>query len=142
MDTGINPVRVWGAAGPSLNLVGNGGLHATAWDLHRWIDALDGGRLLPTTLRAAQKAPCVCMGVDDDGTCSDHYGFGWHVWSLPNGTRVMMHNGSDAGYYAEVRRIPARRVIVIVMSNRASPLAERMAARLMAHALRFAPAAP
>lgn len=142
MDTGINPVRVWGAAGPSWNLVGNGGLHATAWDLHRWIDALDGGRLLPTTLRASQEAPHVCMGVDDDGTCSDHYGFGWHVWSLPNGTRVMMHNGSDAGYYAEVRRIPERRVIVIVMSNRASPLAERMAARLMAHALRFAPAAP
>ncbi len=139
VDTGLNPIRVWGAAGPSWNIVGNGGLHATAWDLHRWIVALDRGRLIPTTVRAAQEAPYACMGVDDNGTCSDHYGDGWHIWSLPNGTRVMMHNGSDGGYYAEVRRVPGRRVSLIVMSNRASPLAERMAARLMAHALRFAP---
>ncbi|MBA3578375.1 MAG: beta-lactamase family protein [Gemmatimonadaceae bacterium] len=139
VDTGINPRRVWGAAGPSWNVVGNGGLHATAWDLHRWIATLDGGRLLPAIARAAQEAPYACMGVDDSGTCSDHYGYGWHLWSLPNETRVMMHNGSDGGYYAEVRRVPGRRVNLIVMSNRASPLAERIAARLMAHALRFAP---
>ncbi len=138
-DTGINPVRVWGDSGPSWNLVGNGALHATAWDLYRLIVALDGDLLLSPSLRAAQETSYACMGVDDSGACSDHYGYGWHIWSLEDSTRVLMHNGSDGGYYAEVRRLPGRGVNVIIMSNRASPLAERMAGRLMAHSLRFAP---
>jgi CubicO group peptidase (beta-lactamase class C family) len=92
-----------------------GGLYSTVGDLHRWQQALYGGRLLkPESLEKMQTA-----GKGD-------YGFGISV-TRQAGQRVFDHTGRIKGFVTRLAYYPEARISVAVLSNNDGSQADRMA---------------
>ena len=92
-------------------VLGDGGIYSSADDWEKWDAALSDDRLLrPDSLRLAFTA---ATATDDPSIA---YGFGWritqeHVW----------HSGESIGFRNAVVRFPARRLTVLVLTNRDEP---------------------
>ena len=85
----------------SWHLVGNGGIHSTVGDLHRWILGLRGGKVLsPESLKLlfARHA--------DEGSGDSFYGYGWVSFDLSNGETMIGHNGGNGYFFADVNLFP------------------------------------
>ena len=89
----------------------SGAFSSTVVDLTKWALALDGDRLLRAPTRSAMwtRAPLT------DGTTTN-YGFGWVIDSADGRARIH-HGGSLPGFRAELMRIPADRLTIIVLTN-------------------------
>jgi CubicO group peptidase (beta-lactamase class C family) len=112
--------------GPFWNLIGNGGLHSTVWDMYRWHVALAGDDVLSHDAKAKAFAPHVLEGDDPNSA----YGYGWGVLRTARGTRVVMHNGSDGTFTFDFRRYLDDDVLIIVFSNVQGQSAGRLSSRL------------
>lgn len=109
------------ADGPSWNMRGAGGMLSTLDDLLAWSRALDGDAVLSAEARARLWTPHVPTGPGG----REHYGYGWVIARTSRGTGVVWHNGSNGVYYAEMRRYPDERTLVIAAGNVAEASAER-----------------
>ncbi len=85
-----------------------GGLYATAHDLLRWEQALDGDKIL----REESKRRMFTPGLQN-------YGYGWMIVEL-KGHRVIAHAGGIDGFTSHLARYPDDRVTVIVLCNNES----------------------
>lgn len=99
--------------GPYWALRANGGIHTTAWDMLRWSRALLEGRALSAASRELLWAPHVREG---EGAPS-HYGYGWVAMELPDGTRVVTHNGGNRIFFADLGLLPDHGVTLFLMTN-------------------------
>ena len=119
--------------GPWWVLRANGGVHATAWDMLRWAEALLGGRVLAPESMTKLWTPWVSEGGDT------HYGYGWVVADVA-GTRVLTHNGGNGIHFADLAIVPASHTVVFLQSNVIADtpvgqrLLEQIGARLLAQA--------
>lgn len=98
--------------GPCWNLRGNGGIHAAARDMLRWVAALEGNEILP----AAQREKLVHPWVDEGGGRS-HYGYGWVVSTSPRGRKRVEHNGGNGVFSADLVRYVDDGVVLFVASS-------------------------
>lgn len=87
----------------SWHLVGNGGIHSTVGDLHRWIVALRGGQVLSQKSLDLLFAPHA-----DEGGGDSFYGYGWVRFDLPSGETMIGHNGGNGYFFADVNLFPDR----------------------------------
>jgi CubicO group peptidase (beta-lactamase class C family) len=100
----------------------DGGAHATAADLVRFVDALRGGELLPKKWTTEFLSPQVLHHADEDAgageTAELAYGFGLEFEVTPAGElRSFYKDGINPGASAIVRFYPATGLTVAVVSN-------------------------
>jgi len=104
-------------------VLGDGGIYSSIEDLSRWEKELSSPRLLrPETLAQAMSAttPARPLREDRDAAEADAglgYGFGWFV-GAHRGLPVVWHGGSTRGFRTHILRVPARRLSVILLTNR------------------------
>jgi len=101
---------------------GDGGAHSTAPDLHRFWQALTGGRMLPAELVAIATAPV----TPDTG---DGVGYGRGIW-LDDGDLVL--SGGDHGVTAVSRHDPRTGTTVTGLANIEAPTFGRVKALMAA----------
>lgn len=108
--------RAWGTSLERVRPLGedfwelkaNGGIHASASDMHRWFRALMKGDLIPEEWRRHLFEPYVSRG---EGV---FYGYGWNV--RPE-TGQISHGGSNDVYFAFWLWRPDEDVFVFVATN-------------------------
>ncbi len=96
--------------GPYWALRANGGVHATAYDMLRWAEALLDGRVLAAASMDKLWAPHVKEPGDT------HYGYGWSIAEF-GGTKVVTHNGGNGIHFADFAIVPAARTVVFLQNN-------------------------
>lgn len=109
-------------------VLGDGGIYASIDALAKWDAALHDDRLLSAASREA--AFTVHTPIDDE-TDVDGYGYGWRVHDGPDG-RLLWHSGETIGFRNVILRWPARRMTVVVLSNRNDPEPYPLALRIAA----------
>ena len=94
-------------------VLGDGGIYSTIEDLARWDAALYDDRLLSSASRALAFAPHVSV-VGEGYEAS--YGFGWRITG-----ETLWHSGETIGFRNVIVRWPARRLTVVLLTNRNDP---------------------
>ena len=89
--------------GFSWHLVGNGGIHSTVGDMARWVKALREGEVL-----SAESLDALFGKHVDEGYGDSYYGYGWVTFHLPNGERMIGHNGGNGFFFADLNFFPDR----------------------------------
>jgi len=97
--------------GPWWVLRANGGVHAPAWDMLRWAEALRRGRVLSAASMEKLWHPWV-----DEGGGESFYGYGWVVMDYA-GTRVVTHNGGNGIHFADLAIVPSARLVIFLQTN-------------------------
>ena len=126
-----------------LNLVGTGGVYATASDLAAFGGALIGTKLLRQSSLNAMAAPEYDRGIwpDTDAPDALRYGLGWDAveW-LPfsqSGIQALVKGGDTLRYHAGLVVIPEYHMAAAVLSSGgASTYNEMTAAQMLAAALK------
>jgi CubicO group peptidase (beta-lactamase class C family) len=120
LAVGYENGRRWGTVlghpmlkdGPSWHLRANGGIHSTAREMVRWVQALRTGAVLSAASREQLFAPHV-----DEGAGDSWYGYGWVTFQRPDGKRFLAHNGGNGIFSADCRLYPDDGVTLFVASN-------------------------
>jgi CubicO group peptidase (beta-lactamase class C family) len=97
--------------GPYWVLRANGGVHSTVYDMLRWAEALRTGHALKPASLEKLWTPYV---ADPEGS---HYGYGWTIRSLPDGTKFVAHSGSNGIHYADFAIVPSSGIVVFLQTN-------------------------
>ncbi len=105
---------------PTSAVLGDGGIYSSIDDLAKWEAALHDDRLLSAESRRLAFAPHVA--TDDPAV---HYGYGWRVTG-----DTLWHSGETIGFRNVVVRWPARRLAVVVLTNRDDPEPYGLALRI------------
>jgi CubicO group peptidase (beta-lactamase class C family) len=87
----------WGGHEPFWNLIGNGGLVATAEDFIQFRQLVAAGRIVPAELVAQSQVGHIAE--DEEGT--SFYGYGIVVQDVPELGRVYWHDGGNDVFSAE-----------------------------------------
>jgi CubicO group peptidase (beta-lactamase class C family) len=88
--------------GFSWHLVGNGGIHSTARDMHRWLRSLRTQEILSDDSTAKLFGRHVAEGGDS------FYGYGWVTFDLPTGETMVGHNGGNGYLFEDLNFFPHR----------------------------------
>ncbi|HKG91005.1 MAG TPA: serine hydrolase domain-containing protein [Gemmatimonadaceae bacterium] len=113
-------------------VLGDGGVYSSVHDLARWDRALDaGGPAGAAELHEAWTAAALA-----DGTTRTRYGFGWFVDpdslappGRPNAIRLF-HHGETRGFTNAILKYPARRLTVVLLTNRTGGAPSAMVERI------------
>ena len=97
--------------------VPNGGIYSTVGDLGRFIAGVT-GTAGPEILSAATRAEVLRVQTPEDPRSG--YGLGFQVQTLEDGTRLIGHGGSVAGYTAHLLFEPTTGIGVVLLRNYAS----------------------
>jgi CubicO group peptidase (beta-lactamase class C family) len=89
-----------------------GGFYSTSEDLYRWDQALYTEQLVSQELLHLMFTPHVKI-LDSDLS----YGYGWVVGEM-NNHQAVAHSGRIEGFATDIKRYPADKATVIVLSNR------------------------
>lgn len=100
------------AEGFSWHLVGNGGIHSTARDMHRWWKSIRDNTILDAEHTERYLAPHQAEGLRGSS-----YGYGWVNFTAPNGERFLAHNGGNGFYFADCAYFPAQDLFVFIATN-------------------------
>jgi len=102
----------WADQSLTSAVLGDGGIYTSLEDYLKWDQALYGETLVPRPI------------LDEawmSGTLTDgapiNYGFGWRVEER-NGVRLIHHNGSTCGFNSAVRRMPDKKMTLVIFTNR------------------------
>jgi CubicO group peptidase (beta-lactamase class C family) len=116
-----------GVAVPSFELdtvgLGTGSLWSTVGDLARWDRALASGEILSDAARQAMFSAHIPAG-DANGfihggglICTEGYGYGWFIGTVPGGGRIFYHPGDQAGFCSLNAWFPDNDARLAVLSN-------------------------
>ena len=94
-------------------VLGDGGIYSTIEDLARWDAALYDDSLLSAASRRLAFSPHV--PVTGEGYQAS-YGFGWRITG-----ETLWHSGETIGFRNVIVRWPARRLTVVLLTNRNDP---------------------
>jgi CubicO group peptidase (beta-lactamase class C family) len=107
----------WKEHGYDLCTTGSGGIVSTAADLVRWVEALESGRIISAA--SLQEASRPATLTDGRPTA---YGFGWLAEFATKGPLANVWYtasfGDLNGYRGMLKRIPDRKLTMIVLTNR------------------------
>ena len=94
-------------------VLGDGGIYSSIDDLARWDAALYDDRLLGDASRKLAFSPHVEVTGEP---YEAQYGFGWRITG-----ETLWHSGETTGFRNVIVRWPARRLTVVLLSNRNDP---------------------
>ena len=122
LDWGSPLDKKWADDGPYWNLRCNGGILSTVGDMYRWHLALEGDDVLSSEAKTKIFTPHVLEGP----RARTHYGYGWSIVTTPRGTKLVEHNGGNGIFYAVFKRYVDEDTMIIMASNDARQMAERL----------------
>jgi CubicO group peptidase (beta-lactamase class C family) len=93
-------------------VLGDGGIYTSLEDLAKWDAALDAH----TLVGERDQREAWTSAVTTRGTRVG-YGFGWFVDSASDGPRLR-HHGETRGFTNAILKIPARRLTIVILTNR------------------------
>jgi CubicO group peptidase (beta-lactamase class C family) len=93
-------------------VLGDGGIYTSLDDLAKWDAALDAHTLVSEADQREAWTPAVTTNGAPVG-----YGFGWFVDSASDGPRIR-HYGETRGFTNAILKIPARRLTIVILTNR------------------------
>jgi CubicO group peptidase (beta-lactamase class C family) len=96
----------------SWHLVGNGGIHSTARDMHKWWLSIRNNTVLDAAHTKAYLAP-----HQDEGGGASFYGYGWVNFEGPHGERMISHNGGNGIFAADCAFFPEEDIFIFGMVN-------------------------
>ena len=107
------------------NGMGAGSLYSTIGDLHRWMRALFGGKLLSPASLTKMTTPVTAtpQGPGYEGG----YGYGVIARTSGDGRREFYHGGSVPGFSSVLSYYPESQVTIAVLNNLRGPSDERRA---------------
>lgn len=111
MGTLVARFRQHGRISPVLQ--GNGGIHSTLDDMHRWYLALRDGKVLSAKSMELLTRPHVAENAEG----SSHYGYGWAIFETPRKTKLVAHNGSNGIYFFDFLWLPVEDVLILFATN-------------------------
>ncbi|MCB9867014.1 MAG: beta-lactamase family protein [Phycisphaerales bacterium] len=136
----------WVDADQSLTsaVLGDGGIYTSVLDYFKWDQALNAIAQSAPRGQGRDNAPArprllvtpetlveaFTSGRLADGALTG-YGFGWRIETVDGLLRIH-HNGETCGFNTAVRRVPERRLTVVVFTNRAGSCAHEIADTLLA----------
>lgn len=106
-------------------VLGDGGIYSSIDDLAKWDAALYDDRLLKESSRRAAFTPWTKTDEADI-----EYGYGWRITG-----ETLWHSGETIGFRNVIVRWPARRLTVVVLTNRNDPEPYRTALAIGRHFL-------
>ena len=112
-DWGTIVTRIAPADAPYWALRGNGGLHTTLGDMHRW-DAAQSNR---SVLSDSSRKKYTTGYVNEGPAGLSQYAYGWAVMRTRRGTRLVTHNGGNRVYVAEFLRFVDEGVTIFLTST-------------------------
>lgn len=92
-------------------VLGDGGVYSSIDDLAKWDAALYDSRLLSEESRRLAFTPHAATDKPDV-----KYGFGWRITG-----ETLWHSGETSGFRNVIVRYPARRLTVVILTNRDDP---------------------
>lgn len=105
-------------------VLGDGGVYSSIDDLAKWDAALDAHTLVSEAdQREAWTSATTTRGARVG------YGFGWFVDSTSDGVRLR-HHGETSGFTNAILKIPARRLTIVILTNRAGGAPWDLASRI------------
>lgn len=110
---------------PTINTTADGSMYVTAFDMAKWEEGLNAGKLLKKEYYDMMWAPTKL----NNGTI-ENYGFGWSIDSA-NGKRILEHNGSWQGFECTIKRYPEKKLTVVVFANLKRASTYKIATRLI-----------
>ncbi len=116
----------WSTDGPYLHLKGNGGILSTVEDMYLWHRAL----LKHDILNEAAKKMFYTKHTEEGEGSGSYYGYGWAIFPTPRNTELIAHNGGNGIFFADFWRYLDEQVTIIILTNQANRLSERMASNL------------
>jgi CubicO group peptidase (beta-lactamase class C family) len=111
--------------GVTWHLKGNGGIHSTVGDMHKWYLALQEDSILSKKAKDKYFAPHV-----REGEGPEFYAYGWSVWENDEKQKVIAHNGGNGFFMATMGMIPQQGFVVIVSTNDAVKNTDTIASRI------------
>jgi CubicO group peptidase (beta-lactamase class C family) len=108
----------------SSSVLGDGGIYSSVEDYAKWADAWLAGSILS----AGSHHGAWTSGVLASSTATN-YGMGWSVEEVDGITRIF-HTGSTSGFNNCARLVPARHLVVVILSNRVGPEPAELAERI------------
>ncbi|MFN2458653.1 MAG: serine hydrolase domain-containing protein [Chitinophagaceae bacterium] len=91
---------------------GDKGIYSTPQDLLKWDQALNQGIISPQLLDSA------FTPYSNERPSVHNYGLGWRLLMLPNGKKVIYHNGRWHGFNSAFTRLTDENIVIIILSNR------------------------
>ena len=92
---------------------GDKNIYSTCRDLLKWDQALYDGKIIKKDLLDSAFTP---YSFERPGI--KNYGLGWHLLLLPNGKKVIYHNGKWHGFTSAFARLTDEHVTIIMTSNK------------------------
>ena len=96
-------------------VLGDGGIYSSIDDLAKWDAALYDDRLLSGASRTLAFSPQTATPTGEAAVAA--YGYGWRL----DGDGLLWHSGETIGFRNVILRWPARRLTVVLLSNRNDP---------------------
>ena len=106
-------------------VLGDGGVYSSIMDYFKWDQALYGETLVSRDILDE----AFTSGKLSDGTLAG-YGFGWRV-EEKNGMKNVHHNGSTCGFNTAVRRVPDKRLTIVIFANRSGKQSHQISDELI-----------
>lgn len=97
-------------------LKGNGGIHSTTGDMHKWYQALKANKILPKSLFEKLTTAHI---LEYEGE-SSYYGYGWAIYNSNRNTKIISHNGGNAIFFHDFIWLPEEDVVIIQFTNASS----------------------
>jgi CubicO group peptidase (beta-lactamase class C family) len=93
--------------------VGDKNIYSTCRDLLKWDQALYDEKIISPALLDSAFTP-----YSNEKPGIKNYGLGWHLLMLPNGKKVIFHNGKWHGFNAIFARLTDEQVTIIMTGNK------------------------
>jgi len=97
--------------GPYWVLRANGGIHSTSYDMLKWAEALLTGKALSTESMTSYWTPFVSEGEESS------YGYGWSIRVMPDGEKIITHNGGNGVFVADMAIVPSKHLVAFMQTN-------------------------
>lgn len=92
---------------------GDKNIYTTPEDLLKWDQALYTGQLIDKTLLETAFTP-----YSFEKPSIHNYGLGWRLLMIPNGKKVIYHNGRWHGFNAAFARLTDEKITIIILGNK------------------------
>lgn len=94
-------------------ITGDKGIYSTVEDLFKWDQNLYSGKILKLSTLEEAFEP---MGRRK--TARSNYGFGWRMYQLEDGTKVLYHGGWWQAFHSLLIHIPKDQTTIVILKNR------------------------
>ncbi len=95
------------------NTYGDKNIYSTAKDLFKWDAGLYSERLIRQSLLDSALTP-----LSNETALMHNYGLGWRILNIPNGKKVIYHNGKWHGFNPAFARLIEEKAVIIILGNR------------------------